>query len=190
MRRLLIGTLAVLSSTRCASPSRSARPASALVAAGGVCAHGAEKLALGRPLAVLGAPRDNPISASCLRRDSVSCLFEFELGARSDLRVALSSAGFDGALALFASPPVPAPQGRAVELACVDDAPLGDTQHARLDLSLDPGAYTLAVLAAPGQSGEFELFAEAEPLPALTSLCQAATPLLQGTLQRGSTRGG
>jgi hypothetical protein len=193
---LLFGTLAVLALTRCASPSRSSPPKSALGASDSLCGPGAQPLPLGRPLTLLRAPRVNPVSASCLRRDAVSCLFRVELDERSDLRVALSSAGFDGALALFGTPlPRPladtesAPPALGAELVCVDDTPLGDTQHARLDLSLDPGIYTLAVLAAPGQSGEFELFAEAEPLPALAALCETVPTLPPGIPQRGSIRG-
>jgi hypothetical protein len=155
------------------------------------CGRGAAPLPLGHGLSTSRAPHDNPLSASCLRRDSPSCLYAFEVAARSDLRASLSSSGFDGALALFAAPPGAAPlPTRAAELACVDDSPLGDTQHAHLDLTLEPGTYTLAVVAPAALPGQFELFAEVEPLPALADVCAAAPAWREGSDERGSTRGG
>jgi hypothetical protein len=107
------------------------------------------------------------------------------------LRASLSSVGFDGALALLAEPSGTAlPRTRAAEVACVDDTPLGDTQHARLDLTLDPGRYTLAVASPAALPGQFELFAELEPLPLLSDVCGAALPWRAADEPRGSTRGG
>jgi hypothetical protein len=156
-----------------------------------LCAPGGQPLTLGRPLLVSGALHDHPVTASCLRSGAPSCQFSFEVSQPSDLRVALSSMDFDGALALFAAPLAHAlPGARAAEIACVDDTPLGDTQHTRLDLSLDPGSYVMAVVGGTDDDAQFELFAELEPLPAQAQLCRGAELLHQGVHQRGSTRGG
>jgi hypothetical protein len=156
-----------------------------------VCGPDALPLAFGRSLAVQVAPRLNPRAASCLRRDSPTCLFSFDVARRSDLRVALASLGFDAALALYFVPPgMLASDRRAAEVTCIDDTPLGDTQHVRLDLSLEPGSYALAVAAPPEQVGQFELFAELEPLEPLSRLCHALPILTEGVFERGSTRGG
>jgi len=103
---------------------------------------------------------------------------------RSELRVALESNDFDGALALYADNSQPS------ELRCVDDTPSGDLHHARLDLALSPGRYLVVVDGASGEAGDFELFAELEPLPSIADTCAGAKPLQAGTTLRESTRGG
>jgi hypothetical protein len=188
VQRLVSRLSAVLLAAGCAAQPGAAKTPIAALGQAGPCGPGGELLALGRPLVVSSAPLGNPLSASCLRSGAPSCQFRFDVSEPSDLRVALSSVEFDGALALFTSPP--SVGARAVEVACVDDTPLGDTQHARLDLSLEPGRYTLAVVGGAERDGEFELFAELEPLPAQALLCRQAEPLRPGTHQRGSTRGG
>jgi hypothetical protein len=122
---------------------------------------------------------------SCVRGAAPECVFALQVQQRSELRIALESSDFDGSLSLFdASGPAPR------ELRCVDDVPQGDFHHARLELALAPGNYLIAVDGANGQAGEFELFTELEPLPALAALCAAARPLVPGELVRESTRGG
>jgi hypothetical protein len=191
VQRLFSRLSAVLLVAGCAAPPGPAKTSLAAVAQAGPCAPGGEPLALGRPLVVSSAPLGNPVSASCARSGAPSCQFRFDVSQPSDLRVALSSIEFDGALALFASPPAAdARRARTVEVACVDDTPLGDTQHARLDVSLEPGSYMLAVVGGAEREGEFELFAELEPLPAQALLCRQAEVLRPGVHQRGSTRGG
>jgi hypothetical protein len=120
-----------------------------------------------------------------VRAEAPECLYRLEVAQRSDLRASLLSADFDGALTLLAGE-----DGAAGELACVDDAPLGDTHHARIDLTLEPGSYLLVVDGASGEAGTFELFAELEPLPAPAQVCGAAPLLEEGVYVRGSTRGG
>jgi hypothetical protein len=124
--------------------------------------------------------------ASCVRGAAPECLFSFQVERRAELRVALETSDFDGSLALFDV----AGHGEPRELRCVDDVPQGDFHHSRLEMALAPGSYMLAVDGSNGQSGEFELFAELEPLPTLSALCAAAQPLVPGVALRESTRGG
>lgn len=126
------------------------------------------------------------LRASCLRGDAPECVFTFDVEARSELRVALESSDFDGALALYADTPTPTP----TELRCVDDAPSGDLHHARIETSVAPGRYLLVVDGASGETGDFELFAEVEPLPSTAEACERAQPLREGEVVRDSTRGG
>lgn len=122
--------------------------------------------------------------ASCVRGSAPDCTFAFEVTARSELRASLETSNFDGALALFAD------SGGARELACIDDTPSGDARHARLERSLAPGRYLLAVDGASSEAGEFELFAELEPLPSTRDVCARAAELTPGAFVRDSTRGG
>lgn len=133
---------------------------------------------------VVGRTRrgESAVASSCVRRASPECSYGFEVVQRSDLRATLFSQDFDGALSLYALAP-------ARELGCADDSPLGDTHRARLDVPLEPGKYALHVEGASEQAGDFELFAELDPLPPLAEVCAEAPPLAPGSFQRGSTRG-
>jgi hypothetical protein len=142
-------------------------------------------LTFGRPIISSTARGDSRREASCVRAEAPECLYRFEVPVRSDLRASLLSADFDGALSLLSGT-----DGSSGELSCVDDLPLGDTHHARLDAALEPGSYLLVVDGASGEAGRFELFAELEPLPAVAQLCEAAPVLEEGVYVRGSTRGG
>lgn len=121
--------------------------------------------------------------ASCIRAAAPECLYLLDVPSRADVRISLLSSGFDGALALYDASGIS-------ELACVDDQPLGDTHHARIEVTLDPGQYLLVVDGASGGTGPFELFAELDPLPTAEQLCSALEPLQNGVYTRGSTRGG
>jgi len=123
-------------------------------------------------------------SASCTRGRAPECVFTLEVPARSELRVALETSNFDGALAIYTDGDDPR------ELACIDDTPTGDARHARLERSLAPGRYRLAVDGASGETGEFELFAELEPLPSVRDVCARAPELTPGAFVRDATRGG
>jgi hypothetical protein len=149
------------------------------------CAPQPVELVFGRPITASTVRGESRREASCVRAEAPECLYGFEVPVRSDLRASLLSADFDGALSLLASA-----DGSAGELSCVDDLPLGDTHHARIDASLEPGSYLLVVDGASGESGRFELFAELEPLPAADQVCAAAPALVEGVYVRGSTRGG
>jgi hypothetical protein len=124
------------------------------------------------------------LSPSCVRGIAPACLFELDVAQRSELRVALETSDFDGALALFSDSDPPR------ELRCIDDAPSGDVHHARFDLAVAPGRYLIAVDGASGEAGDFELFAELEPLPAIADACAGARPLSPMAPVRDSTRGG
>jgi hypothetical protein len=141
-------------------------------------------LPFGRPITSSTGRGESHRQASCVREEAPECVYRFEVAERSDLRASLLSADFDGALSLLGG------DGMEDELSCVDDLPIGDTHHARLDVSLAPGSYLLVVDGASGDGGRFELFAELEPLPALARTCAAAPVLEEGVYVRGSTRGG
>lgn len=128
----------------------------------------------------LGTSRNE---ASCVRAPAPECLYVLDVPSRAQLRVALLSAEFDGALALLDAAGIS-------ELACVDDRPLGDTHHTRLEVTLDPGQYLLVVDGSGGAAGSFELFAELDLLPSVEQVCRAPEPLHNGQYTRGSTRGG
>jgi hypothetical protein len=146
------------------------------------CSEAPSALQLGASLFARTRSGESHVASSCVRRASPECSYTFEVRQRADLRATLFSQNFDGALSLYALEP-----GR--ELGCADDSPLGDTHRARLDVSLDPGKYALHVEASNEHAGEFELFAEIDPLPSLAGVCAAAQPLQEGIFQRGSTRG-
>lgn len=120
---------------------------------------------------------------SCARGTARECAFTVDVSAPSELRAMLETSNFDGALALYE-------QDTGRELRCVDDAPPGDTRHARLERTLSPGRYQLVVDGANGEAGDFQLFTELEPLPEPALVCEAARPLTPGTTLRESTRGG
>lgn len=124
------------------------------------------------------------LRASCLRTAAPECVFTLEVKERAELRVALESNDFDGALALYTDRAPPS------ELACVDDTPSGDIHHARIETALAPGRYLVVVEGANGESGDFELFAELDPLPSVAEVCARAEPLTPGVTLRESTRGG
>ncbi|MDB4971973.1 MAG: hypothetical protein JWN48_314 [Myxococcaceae bacterium] len=146
-----------------------------------------QPLPIGRPTRASTASGDDRLRASCVRGAAPECVFEVVVDARSELRVALETGDFDGSLSLYEQ----WKGGRALqELRCVDDVPSGDVHHSRLDMTLGPGRYLLAVDGANHESGEFELFAELEPLPSVVDACEQARPLPVGPALRGSTRGG
>jgi hypothetical protein len=124
------------------------------------------------------------LRASCLRGDAPECIYALDVPERSELRVALESSDFDGALALYADGDTP------TELRCVDDVPSGDLHHARIDATIAPGRYLLVVDGASGEAGDFELFTELEPLPESGAVCAQAKVLREGAMLRESTRGG
>lgn len=144
-------------------------------------------LVFGTPTRANTRQGHDAIRASCVRGAAPECLFRFDVPQSSDLRVALETNDFDGALALYDAKGV---ANSPRELRCVDDLPSGDMHHARIDLSLAPGSYLLAVDGANGEQGDFELFAELEPIEKLARACGAATPLVPGVTLRDSTRGG
>jgi hypothetical protein len=147
-----------------------------------VCAVGLSALPVGASVVARTRSGQSLVASSCVRRASPECSYSFELSERSELRATLFSQNFDGALALYALSP-------DRELFCADDSPLGDTHRARLDVPLAPGKYALHVEAESEQAGEFELFAELDPLPTPAAVCARAEPLREQAYTRGSTRG-
>jgi hypothetical protein len=144
-------------------------------------------LRVGSPMRASTRTGGDSLRASCLRGAAPECVFELEASTRSELRVALETGAFDGALALYER----GVSGSAPrELRCVDDLPSGDVHHSRLDATLPAGSYLLAVDGANGEAGEFELFAELEPLASIATACAAAAPLHAAAALRDSTRGG
>jgi hypothetical protein len=144
-------------------------------------------LVFGTPMRASSRQGSDRLRASCVRGAAAECVFTVDVLARSELRVSLETNDFDGALALYdAAGNASAPR----ELRCVDDVPNGDTHHSRLEFALPPGRYLLAVDGANGETGDFELFAELEPLETIQHACAAASPLAPGVTLRDSTRGG
>jgi hypothetical protein len=139
----------------------------------------------GRPWASSTDRGSDTLHGRCVRGDAPACVFALDVPSRSDLRIRLESSEFDAALSLLAGP-----QERPAELACVDDFPVGDLLHARIETTVAPGRYWVVVDSAAGETGSFELFAELDPLPEKGASCQSARPLESGLIVRGSTRGG
>ena len=125
------------------------------------------------------------LHGSCAQSALPACAFTLEVRERATARLSLETSGFDGTLALFGGP-----RESAAELACVDDTPTGDAQHARIETTLGPGQYWVVVDSADGSQGEFELFAELDALGPVSAACQAPRQLVEGLTIRDSTRGG
>jgi hypothetical protein len=148
------------------------------------CAEFAE-LTPGRPWVSSTEDGIEGLHGRCVRGVAPACVFALDVPTRSDLRIRLESNEFDAALSLLTGP-----QERPVELACVDDFPVGDLIHTRVETTVAPGRYWVVVDSAAGETGSFELFAELDPLPEKGAACQAARALESGLIVRGSTRGG
>jgi hypothetical protein len=144
-------------------------------------------LRFGSPIRASTRSGLDQLRASCVRGTAPECVFELQVERRSELRVALETGELDGSLALFERATTGAP---ARELRCVDDTPTGDLHHTRLDMTLGPGRYVLVVDGEHHQAGDFELFAELEPLGSIGEACVHAAPLRPGAPVRDSTRGG
>lgn len=125
---------------------------------------------------------DDVTQGSCLRGAAPECVFMLDVPTRSEVRLSLESADFDGALVLMSDE-------RKEELACIDDTPSGDTRHARIETTLLPGRYAVVVESGDSEAGQFSLFAELDPLPSIPEGCAHARGLTKGVTLRGSTRG-
>ncbi|MFT3927978.1 MAG: hypothetical protein QM778_35950 [Myxococcales bacterium] len=139
-------------------------------------------LKLGTPLLSSTLVGDDLVRGSCVRGTAPECVFILDVPTRSDVRVSLESADFDGALVL-------ADPERTTEFLCVDDSPTGDTHHTRFETTLGAGQYAVMVEGANGEAGQFALFAEVDPLPAPAQACAQAGLLTPAASVRGSTRG-
>jgi hypothetical protein len=169
----------------CGARGRGARAAPSVAPASLVpCAEFAA-LTPGRPIASSTERGGDALHGRCVRGDAPACVFALDVPARSDLRIRLESSEFDAALSLLTGP-----VERPAELACVDDFPVGDLLHARIDTTVAPGRYWVVVDSAAGETGSFELFAELDPLPEKGASCRTARTLESGRIVRGSTRGG
>ncbi len=138
-------------------------------------------LPIGRSVLSSTLVGDDLTQGSCLRGNAPECVFMLDVPTRSDVKLSLESADFDGALVLMDA-------ARSNELLCIDDSPSGDTHHARIETTLEPGRYAVVVESADG-AGQFSLFAQVDPLPTPAELCAGARPLVPGVSLRGSTRG-
>lgn len=138
-------------------------------------------LRIGTPVLSSTLVGDDVLHGSCVRGSAPECVFTLDVPSRSDVRVSLESADFDGSLVLL-------DEYRSSELLCVDDSPTGDTHHTRIETTLGAGRYAVLVEGANGEAGQFALFAEIDPLPSAVEACAAATTLSPGTSVRGSTR--
>jgi hypothetical protein len=143
------------------------------------------QIAAGRPFFSNTAQGIKALHGSCVRADGPACVFTLDVPNRSDVRLRLESDGFDAALSLHGGS-AQAPG----EIACADDTPSGDLQHARLETTVGPGRYFVVVDSAGAETGDFEVFAEIDPLPPLTAACDAPQVISHGQTVRGSTRGG
>lgn len=138
-------------------------------------------LAVGTPVLSSTLVGDDLVRGSCVRGSAPECVFILDVPSRSDVRLSLESADFDGALILM-------DQYRSQEIVCVDDSPTGDTHHTRIETTLGAGRYAVMVEGANGDAGQFALFAEVDPLPSPSEACAQAIPLAPGAVLRGSTR--
>ncbi len=139
-------------------------------------------LPIGRSVLSSTLVGDDLTQGSCLRGRAPECVYMLDVPARSDVRLSLESADFDGALVLM-------DKARGRELICVDDSPAGDTHHARIETTLAQGRYAVVVESGDRDAGQFSLFAEVDVLPAAAEACAAAQTLVPGVSLRGSTRG-
>jgi hypothetical protein len=142
-------------------------------------------LAFGLPVYASSVDTELVLSPTCVPKASHGCAYEFELHGPQRVKLSLLSEDFDGALALFGED-----GQRSGELACVEDTPQGDPQHARIERVLRAGRYVAFVTAPLRDSGHFELFAEREPVPSPAEYCAAASSIAPGEVQRGTTEGG
>ena len=139
-------------------------------------------LRVGTPVLSSTLVGDDMTRGSCVRGSAPECVFMLDVPARSDVRLSLESADFDGSLVLF-------DQYRSNEILCIDDSPTGDTHHTRIETTLGAGRYAVMVEGANGEAGQFALFAEVDSLPSPVEACAAARAFsLLGTTLRGSTR--
>ncbi|MEO0324008.1 MAG: hypothetical protein AAF447_13695, partial [Myxococcota bacterium] len=99
-------------------------------------------------------------------------VYSLEVSERSMLSATLTSA-FDGALYLLRE------CGNLESLlACNDDAP--STTRSRLDVTVEPGVYSLVVDGYDDARGTYSLEVTTQPLQPLSAVCGAATPLPVG----------
>ncbi len=144
------------------------------------CSEGS--LPIGRSVVGSTAGGADRIHGSCVQGAGPECVHTLEVPARANVRIDLASANFDGALVLLDGSGDP--RG---EISCVDDTPRGDTHHTRIDATLNPGTYNVVVDGVGGESGEFELFVQIDPLPSVSAVCAAADVLTEGQTFHGST---
>lgn len=146
--------------------------------------RGGATLPTGR--SIIGSTRGaaDLLRGSCVRGAAPECVYVLELDRRASVRIGIESTGFDGALVLLGASGDP-----DSELACSDDLTRGDTHHSRIDRILEPGRYNVVVDGIGGESGDFELFAQVDPLPSVKNVCEQADLLQEGMSFRGRTTG-
>jgi len=177
-------SLTVVLACGCASGRAPSSALARVPASPNIACRGGRQLPAGR--SIVGSTRGGVdlLQASCVRGAAPECVYTLEIPQRARVRIGIESTGFDGALALLDGSGDP-----ASELACSDDLTRGDSHHSRIDTTLEPGRYSVVVDGVGGESGDFELFAEVEPLPSLAEVCGQAEPLREGHSFRGRTTG-
>jgi hypothetical protein len=125
--------------------------------------------------------RPSSTSPSCIPPGSAPEVI-YRLVVEQPAQVSLElESDFDGVLSLLDA------CGAGATLGCNDD--FQDTAHARLDLTLQPGTYYVAVDGYASAQGEFTLLAQVQPLRPLAEVCADAPPLPIGQQVSGTTAG-
>ena len=152
------------------------------VASGGSGTCGAPlELAFGQPITGDTTNQGRQMQGPCAQGNAPEQVYRLTVEQRSQVTIAMSSS-YDGALYLLREC---GQVGSMVD--CNDDA--GDTEHSRLDVTLDPGTYYLVVDGYGDAAGAYEIVATTSPLQSVAQICGGATALGVGQSVRDSTQG-
>ncbi len=153
-----------------------------MVASGGAGSCGEPyEITMGQPVTgdTTGAP--SVTTGPCATGNAPERVYRLNVEQRAQISFSLSSS-YDGALYVLRE------CGQVSTMVdCNDDA--GDTEHSRLDLTLDPGTYYLVVDGYGDAAGAYELMVSTTPLQTVAQMCQGATNLVVGQQVQNTTQG-
>lgn len=147
---------------------------------GGTCAAPIA-LEVGHPVQGNTQGHTAAISGSCIGGDAPEVVYRLHIAQRSQVQIRAETQ-YDGAVYVLRDCNNP-----QTEVACNDDA--GDTQHAAVDATLDPGDYFVVVDGYQSESGAFELIASVATAQPVGNVCGQAPALPLGRAVTGTTQG-